>query len=199
MQESRKETVVIAIYTQRHDAEIAKSYLEDRGISSFIIADDVHVSLQLTDGVKLVAMQHQAEKAVDALSEVDLMPEAAAAAVDFESFKVDPEAIDQPDHPDEEWDMFEGLKRGDVIAATAATLLLVLLFFVPWRVEGLDHIMWAPMYRPPISQVGLQTIYETGQIAYDLLVLQLLGISALGWIGTRLAGAASRNRAANGK
>ena len=78
-----EETVVVANYPARHYAEMAMSYLEDQGIDAFVVADDVHVPLQLTEGARLTVMASRAEAAYDALAEVNLLPE--HIAMDAES------------------------------------------------------------------------------------------------------------------
>lgn len=70
---SSEETVVVATYSSRHDAEIAKNFLEDQGVASFVTADDVHPPLQLTEGVKLRVMSTEAAGARKALHEADML------------------------------------------------------------------------------------------------------------------------------
>lgn len=77
-----EETTVVAKYSNRHDAETAKSFLADQGISSFVTADDVHPPLQLTQGVRLRVMTGEAQTAKKALQEVDMLPGQAADATD---------------------------------------------------------------------------------------------------------------------
>ncbi len=76
---SSEETAVVATYTNRHDAEVAKSFLEDQGIASFVVADDVHPPIQLTEGVRLFVMSEEAQNARIALEDAkmvgDLAPE----------------------------------------------------------------------------------------------------------------------------
>lgn len=76
-------TAVVARFAARHDAEIAKSYLADHGIDAFILADDVHVPLQFTDGARLVVMQSEAEEAYQRLEEADSIPDATFASAVF--------------------------------------------------------------------------------------------------------------------
>lgn len=52
---SQEETVVVAAYPSRHDAEMAKDFLLDQGIHTFVVADDVHVQMQLLYDVKTPA------------------------------------------------------------------------------------------------------------------------------------------------
>ena len=68
-----EETIVVAVYSNRHDAEVAKSFLEDQGIYSFVTADDVHVQLQLTDGARLHVMSDRAETALERLKDADML------------------------------------------------------------------------------------------------------------------------------
>ena len=79
-----EKTVVVATYPARHYAEMAKDYLQDKDIDSFVVADDVHVPLQLTEGARLIVMERQARSAHDALADADLLPDSIAMDVDDE-------------------------------------------------------------------------------------------------------------------
>ena len=71
-----QETAVIATYSSRRDAEIAREYLEDEGISAFFSADDaggMHPELQRSQGVDLLVLDAAAERAVALLEEADLL------------------------------------------------------------------------------------------------------------------------------
>ncbi|CAN5574355.1 hypothetical protein BH23BAC4_BH23BAC4_08650 [soil metagenome] len=68
-------TVVVASYPARHYAEMAKDFLADNGIASFIVADDVHVPLQLTDGARLSVLESTAQAAYAALERAGFLPE----------------------------------------------------------------------------------------------------------------------------
>ncbi|MEX2401502.1 MAG: hypothetical protein WD423_12085 [Rhodothermales bacterium] len=68
------ETVIVARYMSRHDAEMAKSFLEDQGIASFVAADDTHVPLQLTEGARLMVMGDTAATAREALADAEMLP-----------------------------------------------------------------------------------------------------------------------------
>ncbi len=70
---SSEETAVVATYSNRHDAEVARSFLEDQGVASFITADDVHPPLQLTEGVKLRVMSKEAQSARKALADAEML------------------------------------------------------------------------------------------------------------------------------
>jgi hypothetical protein len=55
-------TTVIATYSSRRDAEIARDRLEDERIESFVAADDaggMHPQLQQTQGVDLVVLDDE--------------------------------------------------------------------------------------------------------------------------------------------
>ena len=81
---SSDNTTVVATYPARHYAEMAKSYLADHDIDAFVIADDVHVPLQLTEGARLVVMQGRAQAAHDALADANLLPDSIAAEDDVQ-------------------------------------------------------------------------------------------------------------------
>jgi len=74
-----------------------------------------------------------------------------------------------------------------VAASTMAAILVVLLFFVPWRIEPNNKIVWAPFYRSPITSTTTfeesgrtGVTYEEGEIAVGILLLQVLGVVAVG-------------------
>jgi hypothetical protein len=71
-------SAVVATYPARHYADLAKNYLEDKNIESLVAADDVHVTLQLTEGVRLFVLEHDAQAAYDALAEAKLLPDTIA-------------------------------------------------------------------------------------------------------------------------
>lgn len=75
-----QESVVVAAYPNRHDAEIAKAYLEEEGIDSFISADDVHTVVQYTQGARLTVLAHEAARALEALQKAALLPSEARAS-----------------------------------------------------------------------------------------------------------------------
>ena len=71
-------TAVVATYPARHYAEMAKDFLADNGIDALIVADDVHVPLQLTEGARLRVMESEAPAAYEALDRAGLLPESIA-------------------------------------------------------------------------------------------------------------------------
>ena len=72
---SSENTAVVATYPARHYAEIAKDFLIDQGIDSFVTGDDVHVPLQLTEGVRVFVMESRATEAYEALEGAGLLPD----------------------------------------------------------------------------------------------------------------------------
>lgn len=77
-------TVVLAVYSARHYAEMAKNYLADQKIDAFVAADDVHVPMQMTEGARLLVLESHARAAREALEVADLLPEDIAADDDAE-------------------------------------------------------------------------------------------------------------------
>ena len=74
-EESRsEETVVVATYSSRQDAEAAKGLLSDRGITSFVAADDVHPPLQITEGSRVRVLGRDLAAARDALHSAGMLP-----------------------------------------------------------------------------------------------------------------------------
>lgn len=80
---STEESAVVAAYATRHDAEIARSYLNDRGIDALVSADDVHTVVQFTQGARLVVLANDAEASLAALRDAKLLPEDVGAGPDL--------------------------------------------------------------------------------------------------------------------
>jgi hypothetical protein len=80
--DSSDATTVVAIYPARHYAEMAKDFLGDHDIVASVVADDVHVPLQLTEGARLLVLQSQADEARRALEDAGLSPQRIAAETD---------------------------------------------------------------------------------------------------------------------
>ncbi len=79
---SSEESTVIATYSTRRDAEVAKDYLSDEGIQTFVSTDDaggMHPQMQRPHGVKLVGMSSIAPEAREMLEEVGLLPSSGEA------------------------------------------------------------------------------------------------------------------------
>jgi hypothetical protein len=66
---SADDTVVVGMYTSRSDAEVAKARLADYGIDALIVADNTHLSFQLTEGVRLRVFEDEAEEAREILAQ----------------------------------------------------------------------------------------------------------------------------------
>ena len=64
-----EETVILATYSNRQDAEVAKAQLAEREIDALIVADDVHPPFQLTEGVVLRVLEGVADRARRVLEE----------------------------------------------------------------------------------------------------------------------------------
>lgn len=77
-----------------------------------------------------------------------------------------------------------------VLGIAVMALIVVILFFVPWRIEPEDEIKWAPAYRQPVSSVrsyaselhDTSYAYKDGRIAVGVLVMQILAIGVVGGI-----------------
>lgn len=75
-----------------------------------------------------------------------------------------------------------------VLGVVAAAFVLAVMFYVPWRVEPSDKVKWAPIYRQPVSYVRSyedgrdisRFVYEDGEVAFDIFVLEVLVIGAAG-------------------
>ena len=78
-----EQTVVVATYSSRRNAEIARDYLIAADIQSFVSADDaggMHPQLQRPHGVKVMTLDRASERAYAELEGADLLPESAEAA-----------------------------------------------------------------------------------------------------------------------
>jgi hypothetical protein len=76
-------TTILATYTTRRDAEMARDYLSDAGIRAFVKTDDaggMYPQMQRPHGVKLVGMSGTAQRARSLLEEAGLLPEDGAGA-----------------------------------------------------------------------------------------------------------------------
>jgi len=116
------ETTVVATYSNRQDAEIAKTQLADHDIPALITADDVHPPLQMAEGVKLRVLDHNAEQALDIL-DVDAKPVPTGS-----------DASDVETHSDEADLTFS---RGGFVQTTAWTYVAAFLLMVAVIVAGL--------------------------------------------------------------
>ena len=73
-----EKTTVLATYTTRRDAEMARDYLADADVQSFVKTDDaggMHPQLQRPHGVKLVGMSGTAQRARSILEDAGLLPD----------------------------------------------------------------------------------------------------------------------------
>jgi len=73
-----EETTILATYTTRRDAEVAREYLNDTGIRAFVQSDDaggMHPQMQRPNGVKLVGMSGTAREARSLLETAGLLPD----------------------------------------------------------------------------------------------------------------------------
>ena len=71
---SSEKTTVVATYSNRHNAEVAKGLLQDRNLASFVVADDVHPPLQLTEGVRLLVLDSKVQEAHEVLDDAAMLP-----------------------------------------------------------------------------------------------------------------------------
>jgi hypothetical protein len=74
---AQQQSTVVASYPTRHDAEMARDYLDEVGISASIRVDDaggMHPELQGIHGVHLVVLGNVARQAHEALHEAGMLP-----------------------------------------------------------------------------------------------------------------------------
>ncbi len=118
---SISQTTVVATYSNRQDAEIAKGQLADHDINALITADDVHPPLQMTEGVRLRVLDHKIEQALDI---VDVSAASVPAGLRAEMHANDEEAN-------------LTFSRNGFVQATAWTYVAAFLLMVAVIVAGL--------------------------------------------------------------
>lgn len=90
-------------------------------------------------------------------------------------------------------------RQNTVVATIAAALVLIPLFFCPWRVTSSDAITWGPIFRPPATYVrsydnrqsregSTRLEYEQGEIAVGIMALEVLAVVAVGGVVYVLTG-----------
>lgn len=70
-------TTVLATYSARHEAEVARDALQNEGLRAMISADDgggMYVQMQYTNGVKLHVPEGEAEEARRVLGSANMLP-----------------------------------------------------------------------------------------------------------------------------
>jgi len=117
-QDAEKSTI-LATYASRRDAEVARDYLADHDLRTFVSADDaggMHPQMQRPNGVKLIGMSSAAEEARMLLQEADLAPPAQEHP-----------AADRADpHPSNGWMRSSGLTTAVFIIAILVVVLVLL-------------------------------------------------------------------------
>lgn len=82
-------------------------------------------------------------------------------------------------------------RQNTVVATTLCSLLLVIVFLCPWRVESTNEIQWSPIYQPPMvfvqasdtdpSTRGTEYLEQkAGHVAIDVMALQVLVVGLTG-------------------
>ena len=82
-------------------------------------------------------------------------------------------------------------RQNMVVATTVASLLLVVVYLCPWRIESSRELQWSPIYQSPMSYVrsydaehgkkGSSRIEsEEAHIAVGILALEVLAVAAAG-------------------
>lgn len=82
-------------------------------------------------------------------------------------------------------------RQNMVVATVAASLILVVVYLCPWRIESTEELQWSPIYQAPMSYVrsyddehgtkGSSRIEsEEAQIAVNILALEVLAVVIAG-------------------
>ncbi|MCS3669200.1 2-phospho-L-lactate transferase/gluconeogenesis factor (CofD/UPF0052 family) [Salinibacter ruber] len=122
---SAEETPILATYSNRQDAEVAKARLADREIDAFIVADDVHPPFQLTEGVELRVLEVEADRARHVLEE---------------KTEVSPDSVISTEMPSESVQEEQSeltFGSGGLVQATAWTYVAAFLLMVAIILTGL--------------------------------------------------------------
>jgi len=139
MMESRTstdETVVVGVYTNRPDAEVAKAWLAEHGIYALIVADNTHSSFQFTEGVRLRVFEQEAEHAQEILSQASESPRdpASSNVTALEEGAAMEGVGDGDEHVDEE---NLTMASGSWVGATAWTYVAAFVLMVAIILTGL--------------------------------------------------------------
>ena len=85
------------------------------------------------------------------------------------------------------------MNRQQVIATTVVSLLLVIVYLCPWRIESTNELQWSPINRPPMSYVrsydeehGVQGSSriesDEAHIAVGVLALEIFAVLVAGGV-----------------
>lgn len=80
-----------------------------------------------------------------------------------------------------------------VVATAVVSLILVVVYLCPWRIESTDELQWSPIYQAPMTYVrsydtghgetGSSSIRaEEAHIAFGILALEVLAVVAAGGV-----------------
>lgn len=82
-------------------------------------------------------------------------------------------------------------QQNTVVATAVSSLILVVVFLCPWRIESSNELRWSPIYQSPLTYVrtydaqhgtqgGSKIESEQAHIAYEILVLEVLAVIVAG-------------------
>jgi hypothetical protein len=88
-----------------------------------------------------------------------------------------------------------------VCAIGAATMVLAVMFFVPWRLHSTNEIEWGALFRQPMSyaqsyatdEPGARIYTQDADIHTSYLLIEILAIGAVSLAGYLLAGRVSED------
>jgi hypothetical protein len=122
---SAEETTILATYSNRQGAVVAKARLAEREIDAFIVADEVHPPFQLTEGVELRVLEGEADRARHVLEEkTEVSPEYGIST-------------EMPSESAQEEQSELTFGSGGLVQATAWTYVAAFLFMVAIILTGL--------------------------------------------------------------
>ncbi len=75
-----------------------------------------------------------------------------------------------------------------IVATGVASLILVIVFLCPWRIESSNELRWSPIYQSPMTYVRTYDVQQGGSrieseeahIAIGILVLEVLAVIVAG-------------------
>lgn len=80
-------------------------------------------------------------------------------------------------------------QRG-VVGTVVVAMFVAAFYFIPWRVDETNELVWSPFYRNPVvfeasyMDGTTRSVFRLvkGHRAWGVYALQFLGIGAAGWI-----------------
>lgn len=80
--------------------------------------------------------------------------------------------------------------QSGILGTAVVALIVAALYFIPWRVDETNDLVWAPFYRNPVEFEATYMDGETravfrqvkGRRAWGVYALQFVVIGTVGWL-----------------